>query len=173
MFRVCIRPGGREYLGVLETGATISIATKNILAGEDLKNVMPTAAIRMGDGHMVQSCGDCELDVPMGTRSIAHWLCVIDTEAFDFGLGTKFFVQHAQILSLMLQARYVLHVDHGVSWESVPLEQSGHTSSYLRVCKKEPSAMMVASKTGDYQLLGRVLGQSLKGLGYSREDLNV
>ena len=33
--------------------------------------------------------------------------------------------------------------------------------------------MMVASKTDDYQLLGRVLSKSLKGLGYSREDLNV
>ena len=33
--------------------------------------------------------------------------------------------------------------------------------------------MMVASKTEDYQLLGDVLDQGLKGLGYSREDLNV
>ena len=33
--------------------------------------------------------------------------------------------------------------------------------------------MMVASKTEDYQLLGDVLDQSLKELGYSREDLNV
>ena len=33
--------------------------------------------------------------------------------------------------------------------------------------------MMVASKTEDYQLLGDVLDQGLKGLGYSREDLNM
>ena len=33
--------------------------------------------------------------------------------------------------------------------------------------------MMVASKTVDYQLLGDVLDQGLKELGYSREDLNV
>ena len=33
--------------------------------------------------------------------------------------------------------------------------------------------MMVASKTEDYQLLGGVLDQGLKELGYSREDLNV
>ena len=32
---------------------------------------------------------------------------------------------------------------------------------------------MVASKTEDYQLLGDVLEQGLKELGYSREDLNV
>ena len=33
--------------------------------------------------------------------------------------------------------------------------------------------MMVASKIEDYQLLGDVLDQGLKELGYSREDLNV
>ena len=33
--------------------------------------------------------------------------------------------------------------------------------------------MMVASRTEDYQLLGDVLDQGLKELGYSREDLNV
>ena len=33
--------------------------------------------------------------------------------------------------------------------------------------------MMAASKTEDYQLLGEVLDQSLKELGYSREDLSV
>ena len=33
--------------------------------------------------------------------------------------------------------------------------------------------MMVASKTEDYQLLGDVLDQCLKALGYFREDLNV
>ena len=34
----------------------------------------------------------------------------------------------------------------------MPLEQSEHTSSYLRVSKEEPSNMMAASKTEDYQL---------------------
>ena len=134
---------------------------------------MPTAAIRMGDGHVVHSCWDCEVEVPMGSESIVHRLYVMDTEAFDFVLGTDFFVEHSEILSLTLQASYVFQVDHGDGWESVPLEQSEHTSSYLRVCKKEPSTMMVASKTEDYQLLGDALDQGLTELGYSREDLNV
>ena len=97
----------------------------------------------------------------------------MDTEAFHFLLGTHFFVEHPQILSLTVQAPYVVQVDHGDGWECVPLEQSEHTSSYLRVCKREPSTMMVASKTEDYQLLGGVLDQALKESGYSREDLNV
>ena len=67
MFRVRIRPGGREYLGVLDTGATISIVAKKILPCGSLKYAMTTAAIRMGDGHVVHSCGDCEVEVPIGS----------------------------------------------------------------------------------------------------------
>ena len=173
MFPVGIRIGGREYLGVLDTGATISIVAKKILPCWSLKNTMTTAAIRMGDGHVVHSCGDCEVEVPMGSRTIAHQFYVMDTEAFDFVLGTDFFVQHSQIQSLILQALYLLYVDHGGGRESVPLEQSEHTSSYLRVSKEESSNMMATSKTEDYQLLGEVLDQGLKELGYSREDLRL
>ena len=169
--RICL--GGREYLGVLDTGATISIVARKTLPRGDLKNIMPTAAIRMGEGHVVHSCGDCEVEVPMGSRSIAHRFNVMDTEACDFVLGTDFFVEHSQILSLTLQAPYVLQVDHGDGWESVHLKQSEHTSSYLRVCKKEPSTMMVASKTEDYQLLEDVSDQGPKELGSSWDDLNV
>ena len=63
---------------------------------------MPTIATCMGDGLVVHSCGDCEVDVPMGSRSIAHRFYVMDTEAFDFILGTNFFVEHSKILSLTL-----------------------------------------------------------------------
>ena len=90
---------------------------------------MPTAAICMGYGYVVHSCRDCEVEVPMGSRSSAQWFYVMDTEAFDFVLGTVYF-EHSEILSVTHQAPYVLEVDHGVGWESVPLEQSEHTSSY-------------------------------------------
>ena len=102
---------------------------------------------------------------------MAQRFYVMDTEVFDFVIQIDFFVEHSQILSLTLQAPYLLQVDHGDGWESVPLEQSEHTSSYLRVSKKEPSTMMVASETEDYQLLRDVLDQGLKELGYSQEDL--
>ena len=173
MFWVRIRHWGSEYLGVLDTVATISIVAKKTLACGDLKNILPTTAIRMGDKHVVHSCGDCEVEVHMGSRSIAYRFYAMDTEAFDFVLGTDFVVEHSQIPSLTLLAPYVLQVDHGDGWESVPVEQSEHTSSYLRVCKREPSTMMVASKTEDYQLLGDVLDRGLRELGYSREDLKV
>ena len=160
-------------MGVLDTGATISIVANKMLPPWDLKSIMPTTSICIGEDHVVQSCGDCEVDVPMGSRSIAHRFYVMGTEAFHFVPGTEFFAEHCQIPCLTLQAPYVLHVDLGNGRESVPLEQSEHTSSYLRVCKKESSAMMVASKTEDYQFLGAVPDQRLKELGYSREDLNV
>ena len=173
MFWVRIRLGGREYLGVLDTGATRSIVAKKILPRGSLTNTMPTPAIRIGAGHVVHSCRDCEVEVPVGSRKIAHQFYVMDIEAFDFVLGTDFLVQHTQIQSLTLQAPYLLYVDHGHGRDSVPLEQSEHTSSYLRVSKEEPSNMMAASKTEDYQLLREVRDQGLKELGYSREDLSV
>ena len=138
MFGVRIGLGGREYLGVLDTGATISIVAQNILPCGSLKNTMTTAAIRMGDGHVVHSCGDCGVEVPMGSQTIAHRLYVMDTEAFDFVLGTDVFVPHSQIQSLTLQAPYLIYVDHGNGRESVPLEQSEYTSSYLRVSEQSP-----------------------------------
>ena len=105
---------------------------------------MPTTAIRMKDGHVVHSCGACEVDVSIESKIIAHQVYVMDTKAFHFVLGTDFFVEHSDILPLRLQAPYVLQVDHGDGGESVSVEQSEHTPSYLKVCKREPSAMMVA-----------------------------
>ena len=109
----------------------------------------------------------------MGSRSIAHRFYVMDAEAFHFVPGTDFFVKHSQILSCTLQAAYVVQVDHGDRGKSVPAEQSESTSSYLKVCKKELSTLMIASKTEDYQLLGNVFDQGVKDFGYSRDDLNV
>ena len=111
----------------------------------------------MGLGDTIQDTG-----VLYGIDTKRYTYCMVptllmDTEAFDFVLGTDFFVQHSQIQSLTLQAPYLLYVDHGSGRESVPLEQSEHTSSYLRLSKEEPSNMMAASKTEDYQLLGEVL----------------
>ena len=173
MFWVRIRLGKREYLGVLDTGVTISIVAKQFLPCGSLKNTMTTADIRIGDGHVVHSCGDCGVEVPMGSRTIAHRFYVMDTEAFDFVLGTDFFVHHSEVQSLTLQVPYPLYVDHGNGRESLPLEQSQNISSCLGVSKEEPSNMMAASKTEDYQLLGEVLDEGLKVLGYSREDLSV
>ena len=87
MFWVRIRLGGREYLGLLDTGANISILAKKILPCGTPKNTLTTAAIRIGDGHVVHSCGDCEVEVPMGSRTIAHWFYVMDTEAFELCIG--------------------------------------------------------------------------------------
>ena len=54
---------------------------------------MPTAAIRMGDGNVVDSSVDGEVEVPMGSMSIADQFYVMDTVAFDFVLEFDFFVE--------------------------------------------------------------------------------
>ena len=113
MFWIRIPLGGHKYLAVLHTGATIAIVAKKTLPCGNLKNTTTTAATRTGDGHVVHSCGDCEMEVPMGFRTIAHRFYVTDTEAFHFVFGTDFFVQHSQIQSLMLQVPYLLYVDRG------------------------------------------------------------
>ena len=88
---------------------------KDILLCPALQKTMPTPAIYMGDGHVVQKCGDFEVDMPMGSTSIAHRLYVMDREAFDFVSGTDFFAEAPQILPLTLQWLYVLHPDHDLS----------------------------------------------------------
>ena len=99
---------------------------KKVLPCGSLKNTLTTAAIQMGDGHVVHSCWGCEVEVLMGSRSIAHRLSVMDTLAFDFVFGTDFLVQHSQIQSLTLQAPYPLYVDHGsATIERGALEHDG------------------------------------------------
>ena len=75
---------------------------EKILPRGTLTNTMPTAPIRIGDGHVVHSCGDCEVEVPMASPTLSHRFSVMDTEAFDFVQGTDFFVQHTKIQSLTL-----------------------------------------------------------------------
>ena len=173
MLLVPTRLGGQEYLGALDTGATTSILAKKGFLRGDLKNIMPTGATRIGDGHVVHSCGDCEVDVPTGFGSIVHPFYVRDTKAFHFLPGGNLFTEQPHIQSLTLQAPNVPHVKHPEGRESEPLEQSKQTSSCLRVCKKEPAAMMVAPGTEDYPLLRGIIHPVLKELGYSQEDHNV
>ena len=58
VFSVRIRPEGRENLAVVDAGAAISILAMKILPRGDVKNIMPTAVIRMQDRHVVHSCRD-------------------------------------------------------------------------------------------------------------------
>ena len=70
-------------MGLLDTEATISIVSNKGLPRGDLKKIMPTAAIRMGDDHVVHSCGNSEVQVPMKSRIIVNRFYVMDTRAFD------------------------------------------------------------------------------------------
>ena len=115
LFWVPMRPGGREYLGVLDTGATISIVAKKKLPRGDLKYIMPIAAIPIGDGDVVHSCGNFEVEVPIRSRSIAHRFYVMDTEAFDFVLAhancTLFCAPNAQKRTGTQQGKKTIFLD--------------------------------------------------------------
>ena len=126
MFWVRICLGNKNYLGVLDTGATISIVARKMLPCAELNNIMPTAAIRIGDSHPVHSCGNCEVNVPIGTRSIVHRFCLMNTEAFDFVLVTNFFAKHPKILSLTLGGRI------SCMWTMVTDGNRHHCSSLSR-----------------------------------------
>ena len=54
----------------------------------------------MGDGHVVYTSGDWEVDVPMRSRSIPHRFYVMDTQAVDFVLGADLVTEHPDLLSL-------------------------------------------------------------------------
>ena len=136
VFRVRICLGGGEYLGLLYTDDTIHIVAKKTLPRDGLKNTMPTTAICIGDGHMVHSCGNCEVEITMGSRSIPHRFDVMVTEAFVCILGADFFTEQPQVLSLTLQASYFPHVDHRIARESLLLEHTGQVSRFLGGCKK-------------------------------------
>ena len=94
VFLVGIRIDRQGYIVVLDTTATISMVRKKNLPLGVLKNTMPTAAIRMEDGHVVHSQGDYKVHVPMRCRSSAQKFCVMDTEAFNFFLAIDFFAEH-------------------------------------------------------------------------------
>ena len=61
----------------------------------------------------------------------------MDTEAFDFVLGTDFFVQHSQIQSLTLQAPYLLHVNHGSARVGKVLTKVALERSRMALCSPD------------------------------------
>ena len=89
---------------------------------------MPTAAIRMGDGYVVHSCADCEVEVPTGSRTIAHRFYVVNTEAFHFVLVTDFFMQHFEYLFHLIRAlrRRDVRIASGWCQDSVRMTSGWH-----------------------------------------------
>ena len=75
VFWVCIRLGGREYLGVLDTQADISIVAKRHLPCGDLKNIMPTAAIRRVEVMWCTAVGTVRSMSLWGPEALSTDLC--------------------------------------------------------------------------------------------------
>ena len=93
----------------------------------------------LGDGRVAHSVGDCVVEVPMGSRTISHPFYVMDTEAFNFVMGTDFLTQYPEILSRTLRSPYMLWVDHGGGRVAVSLDHADTSSRHLRVMKQGSS----------------------------------
>ena len=55
VFWIKISIGGKEYLGVLDTRAAISIVAKNILPVGMMQNTIPTVVLQQGEELLLQA----------------------------------------------------------------------------------------------------------------------
>ena len=55
VFWITIIIGGKEYLGVLDTRAAISIVAKNILPVGMMQNTIPTVVLQQGEELLLQT----------------------------------------------------------------------------------------------------------------------
>ena len=72
MFWVRIRLGGREYLGVLDTGATISIVAKKILPCGNLKNTIEAGSDPRGHLGVTWGVYLCAGKPPLADIILSH-----------------------------------------------------------------------------------------------------
>ena len=95
--RMCLQ--AKESRGVLDIGATISVVSAKIVPRYGLKRTMSTALFHMGEGHVVHSCGDCEVEVSMSLKRVHCRFHGMVTETFDFVLVTDLFTEHPPVIS--------------------------------------------------------------------------
>ena len=135
--------GDQVFRAVLDTGATLSIVARRLL--RTFKKAK-TVAIRVGDGHTIDSLGGVDVTICLGDRTVTQHCRVLDTDAFDNVIGTDFLRRNPQVKMLSLRRPYSLHCDFGSGLFYVPLELSGQKESGLRYASK------TNYRTENYQL---------------------
>ena len=124
-------------------------------------------AIRVGDGRTIHSLGGVDVLICLGDQSGMPHRRVLDTDAFDFLIGTDLLGENPQVNMLSLQPPYALHCDFGSGLFPVPLELSRQKESGLR------DAARTNYRTENYQLARHVLEYRLAALQVSRDDIQV
>ena len=75
------------FRAVLDTGATLPIVARHLL--RTFKKTT-TVAIRVGDGHTVHSLGGVDVTICLGDEAVTQHCRVLETDALDIVIGTKF-----------------------------------------------------------------------------------
>ena len=85
---------GKPKMGLLETGATCSIASvKAITRACPILNGAP-CTVKMGNGQVEPPTKLVRAQVAVPDKNVSHKFHVLETDAFDFVVGTNFLVAH-------------------------------------------------------------------------------
>ena len=149
---------------VLDTCATLSIVARRLLK---TFRETETVAIRLGGGHSIHPLGGVDVSICPGNETVTEHCRVLDTDAFDIVIRTKFLRRNPQVKMLSLRRPYSLHCDFGSGLFSVPLELSGRNHSGLRYAAK------TNYRTDHYQLARHVLENGLGPCQVSPDEIQV
>ena len=72
---------------VLDTGATVSKVARRLLK---TFRKTKTLAIRVGNGRTIHSLGAVDVTICLGDETVTQHCRILDTDAFDFVIGTDF-----------------------------------------------------------------------------------
>ena len=130
--------GDQVFRAVLDIGATLSLVA--------LKTFKKTkiVALRVANGRTIQSLGVINGTICLGDETVTKHCRVLDTDAFDIGIGTDFLRRNPRVKMLSLQRPYSVHCDFGNGLLSVPLELSGRKSLG---CATQPRLTIVLKTT--------------------------
>lgn len=149
--------GGRPLQSIIDTGATVSAVSSRHVRGDQLEREK-SVAVKLGNGQVVFSKGQAELEVNLGRHHLLQKVLVLDTDAFDCLLGMDFLQRDPVQGILFRPARLVVQGDE------YPLkEESGTVLNRLfRVFQTEA-----------YQLLPVHRNSAIAKLGLDREQIQV
>ena len=152
------------FRAVLDTRATLSVVARRLL--KTFKKAK-TLAIRSGDGSTIHSFGGVDVTISLGDKTVTQHCRVLDTYAFDIGIGTDFLSRNPQVKMLSLQRPYSLHCDFHSGLFSLPLDSSGRKESKLRYAAK------TNYRTENYPLARHVLENRLPALQVTLDEIQV
>ena len=102
VFKLNISVCGKNRMGLLDTGATCSIASEKALPiGCQLHEGAP-CTVKMGNGQVEPLNKLVLAFVIVKTKTLSHKFYVLKTEAFDFVVGTDFFVAHPECAKIVV-----------------------------------------------------------------------